>query len=239
MVNAIEHQRPIWPIGTQGAYHSMTWGYLLGELIQRVDERDFRTFFMEEVIMPLNADYQFGLPDEDLSRVVDVIPNVNSATLNAMKIPDSNIGRAWRVMPPKPDFFNTLEFRKAVFASGNGHGNAAAMARIYAVLAEGGELDGVRLFSRDVIEKARTVQWESACGLTDRPFKYGLGFFLNKPPMTPLGANPRNFGHPGAGGAVGIADTEARMSFSYSPNYMCSGEGLGRRCEALIHAALG
>ncbi len=75
--------------------------------------------------------------------------------------------------------------------------------------------------------------------MTDRPFKYGLGFFLNKPPMAPLGANPRNFGHAGAGGAIAIADPESRMSFSYSQNFMCGGAGIGERCEALIHAALG
>ncbi len=239
MVSAIEKQRPEWPIGTQGAYHSMTWGYLVGELVQRVDGRDFKSFFSEEVTSPLNADYCFGVPDEDLDRIVDVIPNPDSATLNAMKVPDSNIGRAWRVMPDTPGFFNSLEFRKAVFASGNGHGNAAAMARIYALLADGGELDGVRLVSRALIEKAKTTQWEDNCGLTGRPFKYGLGFFINKPPLTPMGANPGNFGHPGAGGALGIADMDSRMSFSYSPNFMCSGEGVGRRCGALVHAALG
>ena len=239
MVGALEKQRPEWPIGSQGAYHSMTWGYLVGELVQRVDGRDFNSFFREEITSPLNVDYQFGIPDEDLHRIVDVIPNPGSATFNAMKVPDSNIGRAWRVIPDTPDFFNSLEFRKAVFASGNGHGNAAAMARIYALLAEGGELDGVRLVSPTLIEKAKTTQWESNCGLTDRPFKYGLGFFINKPPLTPMGANPGNFGHPGAGGAIGIADTDSRMSFSYCPNFLCSGEGVGQRSEALIHAALG
>lgn len=239
MVAAIEKQEPIWPIGTQGAYHSMTWGYLLGELVQRVDGRDFGSFWRQEVSGPLQVDYQMGLNDSELARVVDVIPNPDSATLNAMKVPESNIGRAWAVMPPKPNFFNSEEFRRAVFASGNGHGNARAMAKIYALLAGGGELGGTRLLSSALIDKARTVQWEHNCGLTDRPFKYGLGFFLNKPPLTPMGANPGNFGHPGAGGAIGIADPEARMSFSFSPNYMCSGEGVGRRCTALVQAALG
>ncbi len=239
MVDALEKQRPEWPIGTQGAYHSMAWGFLVGELIHQVDGRDFASFFRDEVTTPLNADYQFGLPDEDLARVSDIIPNPDSVTLNAMKVPDTNIGRAWRVMPDTPDFFNSVAFRKAVFPSGNGHGNARAMARIYSLLAEGGELDGVKLLSRDVINQARTTQWEGICGMTDRQFKYGLGFFLNKPPLTPMGANPGNFGHPGAGGAIGIADPESRMSFSYSQNFMCSGAGVGDRCEALINAALG
>lgn len=239
MVHAIEKQEPAWPIGTRGAYHSMTWGYLLGELVQRVDGRDFGTFYREEVSGPLDADYQMGLTDDELARVVDIIPNAGSATLNEMGEPDSNIGRAWRVLPKVQDFFNSEPFRRAVFPSGNAHGNARAVARIYALLSMGGELDGVRLLSSELIDRARKVRWESHCGLTGRPFKYGLGFFLNKPPLTPLGSNPYAFGHPGAGGAIGIADPEARLSFSYSPNYMCSGEGVGSRCTALIEAALG
>lgn len=239
MIKALEKQQPEWPVGTRGAYHSMTWGYLVGELVQRVAKRNFAAFFREAVTAPLNADYQFGLRDEDLPRVSDLIPNPDSVTLNAMKVPASNLGRAWRVMPETPDFFNSLEFRRAVFASANGHGNAAALARIYALLAEGGELDGVKLLSRELIDRARTAQWEGACGLTNREFKYGLGFMINKSPITPMGANPKNFGHPGAGGAIGIADVESRLSFSYSPNFMCSGEGVGERCTALVKAALG
>ena len=239
MVRAIEKQRPVFPVGSQGAYHSMTYGYMVGELVNRVDPRGFAGFFREEVTTPLDADYHFGLADEDLARVADLIPNPDSATLTAMTMPDTNIGRAWRLMPDTPDFFNSLSFRKAVFASANGHGNAGAVARIYAALAEGGELDGVRLCSRDVIEKARSVQWDGVCGLTGHEFKYGLGFFLNKPPLESIGANPRNFGHGGAGGAIGVADMESHLAFSYSPNYMCGGAGMGPRSDALLHAALG
>src|SRR5690606_27950235 len=114
-----------------------------------------------------------------------------------------------------------------------------AIARVYAALERGGSLDGVHLISPALVEEIRTESWRGICGMTDRPFRYGLGFFLNYPPMLPFGSNPRAFGHPGAGGAIGIADPEAGIAMSYSPNLMCAGAGVGDRCEALVEVVLG
>jgi CubicO group peptidase (beta-lactamase class C family) len=72
--------------------------------------------------------------------------------------------------------------------------------------------------------------------MTDRPYRYALGFFLNTPELVPMGDNPRAFGHPGAGGALGFADPERRIAFAYSPNHMCSGAGSGDCATALVDA---
>jgi CubicO group peptidase (beta-lactamase class C family) len=238
MVHAIERQAPEWPPGTRGAYHSTTYGFFTGELVRRVDGRPFLQFFREEVTSPLQVEYRFGLSAEDEKRVADIIPNSASSTVSLIEQPDSNIGRAWRVRPEEPGLlYNLPSFRRAVIPSGNGHSHARGTARIFALLANGGELDGVRLLSPELIDEARTPQWDGACGLTGRPYRYGLGFFLNKPPLTPFGPNSRAFGHPGLGGAVGISDPENALAFSYSPNWLCAGEGVGDRSEALIHAA--
>src|SRR5690606_5665677 len=122
--------------------------------------------------------------------------------------------------------YNDDRYRRAIFPSSNGHGNARAMARIYAALANGGSLDGVHLISPELVEIVRTESWKDICQMTDRPFRYGTGFFLNYPPLLPFGPNDRAFGHPGAGGAIGFADPEARIAMSYSPNYMCAGAGV-------------
>jgi CubicO group peptidase (beta-lactamase class C family) len=238
MVHAIERQAPEWPPGSRGAYHSTTYGFLTGELIRRVDGRPFAQFFREEVTAPLNVEYWFGLTEREEQRIAEIIPNPASATVSLIAQPDTNIGRAWRVRPEEPGLlYNLKSFRRAVIPSGNGHSNAPSTARVFAVLANGGVLDGVRLLSQALIDEARTPQWDGACGLTGRDYRYGLGFFLNKPPLTPFGPNPRAFGHPGLGGAVGIADPENSLAFSYSPNWLCAGEGIGDRSEALIRAA--
>ena len=130
----------------------------------------------------------------------------------------------------------------AVFPSANGHGCARGIARIYAALANGGEIDGVRILFGKLIDELRTPAWEGVCDLTQRRFRYGLGFFLSSYPDRELGThftpNPRSFGHPGAGGAIGFCDPEAHLAFSYSPNLMCAGAGIGDRCAAVIDATL-
>ncbi|MDB5367548.1 MAG: serine hydrolase [Rhodospirillales bacterium] len=235
-VAALEIQAPVWAPGTRGAYHSMTAGVLFGELVRRVDGRDVARYWREEFADRLGLDYRFGLDDEAIARVAPLIPNPGSATLNAIADPESKLGKAWRPMPRTPDFFNSDEFRRGIFPSANGHGNARAIARIYALLAAGGTLDGVQLLSPEILADARRVRWDEPCGLTERPFRYGLGFMLNKPPAVNFGRGADTFGQPGAGGSLGFADPQARIAFSYSPNFMCSGAALGDRCDALIAA---
>jgi CubicO group peptidase (beta-lactamase class C family) len=238
-VDALELQAPVWPPGTRGAYHSMTAGVLFGELARKVDGRDVASFFREEIAEPLGIDYGFGLNDAQIARVAPMIPNPGSVTLQAIADPTSNLGKAWRAKPPGSDFFNSDSFRRGLAPSANGHGNARAVARLYAALALGGTIDGVQVLTRETLERARQTQWDSVCGLTERHFRYGLSFMLNQPPFADFGPNMNVFGHPGAGGAVGLADPDAGKSFSYSPNFMCAGAGLGDRCEALIAAWAG
>jgi CubicO group peptidase (beta-lactamase class C family) len=82
----------------------------------------------------------------------------------------------------------------------------------------------------------RQLQWDGICGMTDRHFRYALGLFVNSPPVMPMGPNAHAFGHAGAGGSLGFADPENGIAFSYSPNFMCAGAGVGDRCPALIDA---
>ncbi|MEX1148137.1 MAG: serine hydrolase domain-containing protein [Sphingomonadales bacterium] len=236
LIEALEKQEPAWEPGTRGAYHSMSMGVLLGELVHRADGRMIDVFFAEEVAGPLGADYRFGLTDEDIARVSDIVRNEGSTTLNQIADPTTKLGRAWRVVPNAADRYNRDDFRRAVFPSSNGHGNARAIARIYAALAGGGAVDDVRLVSPETVEIARTESWNGTCGMTGRDFRYGHGFFMHRPPLLPFGVSDRAFGHPGAGGAIGFADPEAGIAFSYSPNFMTDGAGVGDRCNALIDA---
>jgi len=242
MTDAIARQEPEWPAGSKGAYHSVTQGFLLGEVVRRADGRMVNLFLKEEIMDPLGADFTIGLSDEQITRVAPIIPNAESVTAQQMLDPSTKLGRAWRVMPAFAERVNSEAYRKAVFPSGNGHGNARAIARVYGALANGGKLDGIHVLSADLIDELRKPAWEGTCDLTERQFRYGLGFFLSAYPDRKYGLhfspNKRAFGHPGVGGALGLCDPEANFSFSYSPNHMCSGAGVGDRCEALVDATL-
>lgn len=237
MTGAIAAQEPAWEPGTRGGYHSMTCGFLLGELVRRADGRRLPQFFQDEIATPLGIDYGWGLSDEQIARTADIVSNPAHDTVKAFADPSTKLGRAWHMRPKGPDFYNSDGFRRGVLPSSNGHGNARGVARVYAALAAGGTIDGVRLVSPETIELMRTLQWDGDCQMTGRPYRYGMGFFLNKTPMVPMGPNPNAFGHPGAGGAIGFADPERGIAFAYSPNFMCAGAGSGERCLALAEAA--
>lgn len=237
--DAIARQAPAWPPGTQGAYNSFNYGYLIGEIVRRVDGRSVGAMFREEIAAPLGIDYQVGIPESDLDRVSDLHINAESTTLNAFKDPSTRLARAWHTLPTDTDShgpLNRTDFRIGDFPSGNGTGNARAVARVYAALAGGGEVDGIRIWSSESVARMREMQWNQTCGLTGRPFRMGLGLFLNSPPLLSMGPNAGAFGHMGAGGAFAFADPEAGLAFAYSPNFMCEGAGVGDRCDALVAA---
>ena len=236
IVDAIERQEPVWEPGTDHAYHSSTAGYLFGELVRQVDGRSLPQFLEDEVMGPLGVDYGYGTRGADPARVADVVPNPESHTFVQTRDHSTKLGRAWRIRPASSNQYNAPLNRTGVMPSSNGHGNARGVARVYAALACGGSLDGVRLLGRDTIDRLREESWFGRCAQTDRIFRYAHGFFLNEPRMSAMGINPRSFGHPGAGGALGFADPENRIAFSYSPNLMCAGGGLGERAEALVEA---
>lgn len=236
MIDALERQEPEWVPGEKHGYHSATAGYLFGELVRRVDGRPIDQFLREEITDPLQVDYGYGAAWADPDCVADIMPNPNSHTFVQTRDPNTKLGRAWRMRPASDDHYNDCRMRSGLLPSTNGHGNARSVARIYAALAQGGELDGTRLIGRDTIDRMRTESWFGTCEMTDRIFRYGYGFFLNEPNMSPMGPNPRAFGHPGAGGSLGFADPENGIAFSYSPSLMCEGGGLGDRCRALSEA---
>lgn len=236
---AIAAQEPAWEPGSRGAYNSFNFGFLVGEIVRRVSGRSPGRFFKEEIAIPLGIDYQIGVLESEISRVSNLYPNPESATFNAFQDSATKLARAWQSLPAESGDlgpFNQNDFRLKEFPSANGTGNARAVAKVYAALAAGGEIDGVRVWSSETVARMRELQWDSICGMTDRPFRMGLGVFLNSPPLSGMGPNPNAFGHMGVGGAFAFADPEAGISFSYSPNYMCAGAGVGDRCDALVEA---
>lgn len=237
MATALEQQAPEWPVGTQGAYHSSTLGALLMTIFKKATGEDFIDFYHREVAGPLGLDYSYGVAEQDRSRLAPLIPNPNSTTLQEIANPQSKIGRAWRPVTFHPGLFQSDAFFNSIFPSANGHGTVRSIARLFAALASGGIVDGIKLVKPQTIEKIRQERWFGPCGLTDREFRYGRGCFLNHGDLAPLGANEKAFGHMGGGGAIGFADPENKLSFAFASNLMCGGAGVGDRCKALINAA--
>ena len=136
-------------------------------------------------------------------------------------------------------FQNCREIRELEVPSFSGHGNARAMARIYAMLAGDGEIDGVRLLSPAAVAQAAELVWDHDCIMTQRHLRMGYGFMHNETNTLPMGENPAAFGHSGTGGAVAWCDRARNMSFAYCTNFQRTGPGIGPRGAALSVAAGG
>ena len=89
---------------------------------------------------------------------------------------------------------------------------------MFGALAAGGEVDGVRVLSSELIERANTIESDGTDLVLGRPTRFGLGFQLTMPGIRPLGPNPRSFGHYGAGALLGFADPDERLGFGYVCN---------------------
>lgn len=241
MIRALELQEPGWPPETLGAYNTVNYGFLNGEVVRRVTGSMAQEFLRTQVYEPLGGvDFHIGMPEEAVARCANVNPPpaVNEQVAKGTSA-NSSAAKAWTVVPKPytPDVINSKKFRMAPIMSFGGHGDARGIAKIYAALANGGELDGVRLLSREALMRAQTQQWEEeADGTYERPFRMAMGFFKNKPGWVPMGPNPEAFGHHGLGGPIVFADMERNLSFCTVNNYQCAGASVGDRTEALIDA---
>lgn len=244
IVCALEAQEPLWEIGTKAAYHVHHQGFLLGEIMRRADGRTVGPFLREEVATPLGAEYYIGgMSEAEQAHVAEVMPNMDAKLFAAKEgaDPGSLKALAFRQNPDEPwaVTLNKPEWRTAEIASGNGHGNARGVARIYGALGAGGSLGGVTLMSRAQIEAMITEQHNQVEALQDRPYHQALGVLLNTPEAVYMGPNPRSFGHHGIGGSLGFCDPDAGLGFSYACNKMHAVGTNGPRAARLIDAFYG
>ena len=236
---AIARQEPAWAVETHGAYNSINIGFILGEVVRHVSGKTIGQFIRSEIAEPLGVDYAIGVTDEEFNRIAPIHLNPENTFWAIGARPGSNLNRAWSGKPEIDNLLNCNEIRRGELPSFGGHGNARSVAKIYAMLANGGEIGGVRLLSREAVDRLSPRQWQGTCAMTGWPLRMGLGFMHNSPPHIPMGENLDAFGHLGSGGALGFCDRERRLSFSYCTNFQCEGAGEGIRCQSLVEAAAG
>jgi CubicO group peptidase (beta-lactamase class C family) len=241
MCSALAAAEPCVPPG-QLSYHPVTFGWLVGELVRRVDGRSLGRFFREEIAEPLGADLHIGLGPAEEKRAADITALEPPPELVAAFGSEAPAGPPLLVLafvnPSGTGDHNSPQHRRAEIPAINGHGSALALARIYGALARGGELDGVRLLAPAAIERARSQQARDMDTLMGVTVRMGLGYWLGQPgvPGFAFGPNEGAFGHPGAGGSLGFADPQARLGFGYVTNRMGSSIEVDPRAQALIEA---
>jgi len=252
VVGAIEAQRPLVPVGEGPAYSPRVFGFFLDEMVRRLSCGEALGDYWRRVFAgPMGLDFWIGVPDEEQSRIADVIAPKAPASgeedkefLRAFADPDSLSRRAFS--SPKGlgaiSAMNNPEVRKACLPAMGGIGTAAALAKFHSMLAAGGEWNGRRFFGSETMGLIAERVVDGFDEVLQRRMAFSCGFSLD--PLDGDGSKLREsfgpeagaFGHAGAGGSVAFADPQNEIGFAYVMNRMEGGVLPGERCRSLVQA---
>jgi CubicO group peptidase (beta-lactamase class C family) len=204
-VAAMEDAELVFEPGETAAYHSLSYGFLVGELVRRLSGTPVDEYAREHLFDPLGmTETSIGLPADRPPETVATLVGFEPYD----RCRESGAGLDTSTTDAAA-LFNRAEIQRAVIPAATGIGTARDVARFYAAFANGGELDGVRLLSAETVAAATTCQAEVARdGTMGVPSRYALGFGLGGTPWDKYGSlSPRStFGHGGLGSIVGWAD---------------------------------
>ncbi|WP_432838640.1 serine hydrolase domain-containing protein [Dactylosporangium sp. CA-092794] len=207
VVNRLAGATPTADPDHHNTYHAMTWGFIVGEIVRRSDaaNRTFEDFVREEVHAPLGiTDVWHRLPAATHGRV---------AVVRGDLLKDDPF--TWTVT--EDDAINTPEYWDRVDPNG-GWMTARSGARLWAMYAQGGELDGVRLLSAERVRECLEPRaGDPAAGGLVGPWAFIGQGALMLGGAAPAHADVLGFGervlwHPGVGGALGFADLDAQLA---------------------------
>ncbi|KAB2386315.1 serine hydrolase domain-containing protein [Actinomadura montaniterrae] len=194
---------PQWEPGSAAGYHSLTQGFLVGEVIRRISGRSVGEFFAREVAGPLGADFHIGLPAEHDHRVASSVPPPG-------RDEDYAAGAPGAAAPPGATTIrvrdgNGVAWRRAQIPAASGFGNARSVALVQSVMACGGALRGRRLLSQAGCDRAKEEQFQGVDRLLGMPVRYGLGYGLFGGAL----------GWGGWGGSIVMIEPGDRMAVAY------------------------
>ncbi len=245
VVEALAAQKPLWEPDSGHGYHAVTYGWLAGELVRRIDGRRIGQYFRDEVAEPLGLDFWIGLPEEEesrVSRLESAPPPSDPAAIAAMlKIagPGTMGFRALFLdgvlfsMDPNNSPFNTREIHATEMPAANGITTARSLSRMYA--ATTGEVDGVRLLQPETVDAMREERSNGPDLSLVMNTRFGAGMMLHDQLSEML--DEGSYGHAGAGGSLGYAHPESEVAYGYVMNQM-SGDLAGDPRTRSLNAAV-
>lgn len=247
IIEALEVQEPLWAPGSAHGYHALTFGWVMGELIRKVDGRGLGQFFAEEVAGPLGLEFWIGLPESQEHRVSPVIgslvpdggeiPPELKEMFEQFVGPNSLLTRALTLngVFNIPDW-NSRAVHAAEIGAANGITNARSLSRMYAgLIGPLADAPAAPLFSPDQIALARDRQTKGGDQVLFVETSFGLGYMVSSA-FSPFGGTG-SFGHAGAGGSVGFADPDNHIAVGYVMNRMMQNLSGDPRTRGLIKAS--
>ena len=220
VIHVLERQEPWYEPGTICAYHALTQGYLVGELIRRISGLSLGSFFRERVARRVEADFHIGLDPVEFDRTAEILDGGPMEMPDGVEIPDFYQGRVDGTPELSQAVWNSSGWRQAESPAANGHGNARGVVRAQTAVANGGSAFGITLMSQKTIDQIFNDQGEIAGVGTSHGIGYGLGIGIGGPEAwgAPEGTKGCFWG--GAGGSSITLDHSHRACFSYVMNQM-------------------
>jgi CubicO group peptidase (beta-lactamase class C family) len=207
---------PLWTPGAKMGYHSMTYGWLVGETARRVDGRPFAQIVREDLAEPLQLDdFYFGIPDNVEDRVATL---EEAPVAEAPESPPDGV-LVVATTPPwrNPSFAwaNQAAVRRVGLPSSGLITNARSLARFYADLVSPVPI----AVSSERIQQATMLRREGFDVILGIEERRSLGCHLGGP-SSPMSERVTAFGHAGAGGTYAFADPAYRFTFALTKNRM-------------------
>jgi CubicO group peptidase (beta-lactamase class C family) len=226
MTEALAGAAPALPPGTASAYHGITYGWLVGEVIQRVAGRPLAEVIQRELAEPLELDGMYiGTPAAQFPRAARLLMATNGTRsgaferrlrrlqrlLSALRIRFDVTRMIDALLPPGIETFawDAPETLAASIPAANGLFTARSLAKLYAMLAAGGQWQGRRLLSEATLARATEIQTRHMDLVIPFPMQWRLGYHRV---LALRGSPPRGFGHYGFGGSGAWADPERQLA---------------------------
>lgn len=230
MTEALAAARPAYEPGTRHGYHALTYGWLVGEIVRRVAGAPIGDVVRSELAEPLGLDgLTIGLPEDQRHRVAPLGPmGLPRPTWKPARRVEKQIGKQLgKVVSALPVPVNTRRLANALAPRGvedvlwgvgamdaempaaNGFFTARSLARLYAVLAGRGELDGVRLLQPSTLERVSRVYSSGPDLVLVMPMDWRLGYHRV---FTTRGTIGTAFGHFGFGGSGAWCDPTRNLA---------------------------
>ena len=212
IVRVLAGLKQAWRPGRQLAYHAITGGFILGEVVRRVTGDTIRALLDEEIRRPLRFRWLgYGVRPEEVPQVArsyftgpPPLPPLSTLLRRAL-----GVG-----FHEATELSNDPRFLTGIVPSGNLVTTANELSRFYQLLLDGGTLDGVRIFDPRTIRRATAEQSYFEIDFTlALPFRYGMGFMLGAQWFSLYGPDTIHaFGHLGFTNIVSWADPERQVA---------------------------
>jgi CubicO group peptidase (beta-lactamase class C family) len=212
LVEALSGVKPSSQPGKMLAYHAVSGGFILGEVVRVATGKDIRTVLAEEILDPLGFRWMnYGVAPEDVDQVGPayvtgprLLPPLSTLVTRALGQPLDQV----------IEISNDARFLTGIVPSANVVTSAEELSRFFEIFRRGGELDGVRVMQPETLRRALTEQSRMEIDFSlVFPTRFAYGLMLGAQVVSLLGLDTQQaFGHLGLINIMGWADPERGVS---------------------------